>query len=143
MWRSRRKSIPTFRRRSHLPMWTREQRPGAEHVGADALVCPALWCFARCPDEASGPTWSWALESFVIRVLVAKHCVLGCRHWLIAFAIAPQDCIELRRIGRIGMGKIHLRGFARTLTLGRIYLIDQTVLAIAPVSCKGCLISCA
>ena len=96
--------------------------------------------------------WNWSASFLLGSVYAVQFAdylrfyfpeLIGWRHWLVSLAISPQNCIQHRWIRRIRVGKIHLRGFARALTLGWIHLINLTVLAIAPVGRKWWLIACA
>ena len=54
-------------------------------------------------------------------------------HGDVSFAVLPQDGVELRRVGRVSVKKIHPRRSLGAGRLGRIRLIDQPDLAISRV----------
>src|SRR5438445_454449 len=71
-------------------------------------------------------------------------------HGKTSFSITPENAIKKSRIGSIRPGEIHSGRFLRPLTPWGIHLVDETVVAIAPISgerrpgaacperCRGC-----
>src|SRR5439155_23422015 len=62
-------------------------------------------------------------------------------HGKTSFSITPENAIKKSRIGSVRPGEIHSGRFLRPLTPWGIHLVDETVVAIAPICGEGRLVA--
>src|SRR5207247_11104412 len=62
-------------------------------------------------------------------------------HGKTPFSITPENAIKESRIGSVRPGEIHSGRFLRPLTPWGIHLVDETEVAIAPISGEGRLVA--
>ena len=69
--------------------------------------------------------------------LLRKDRVFGRGHGRAPPSVAPENSIQYGRVRGIRMSEVHFGRFFCALAFGRINLVDQTIVAITPVSSKG------
>src|SRR5207237_10759273 len=76
------------------------------------------------------------LTSLIIIIVAGfrgEDCVPGGRHGGVAFDVAPEDAIQKRGVDGVGTGEIHLCGLRSAGGFAGVHLVDEAVVAIAPL----------
>src|SRR5437667_8056623 len=74
-----------------------------------------------------------SLIIIIVAGLRGEDCVPRGRHGGVAFDVAPQNTVKQRGVYGVGSREIHLCGLRTAGGFAGIHLVDQAVVAIAPV----------